>query len=61
MLPSLSSGPLAKFGATRFCLLATFCIIAISTYLYLDTHTIQQFLLKASPCPVLSLPCSVPD
>ncbi len=33
-------------GATRLCLLASFVIFAITTYLYLDTYTIQRFLLK---------------
>ncbi len=43
--------PLSGFGVTRFCTLITFAVAAVCTYVYLDTHTLQAFLLMVQSDP----------
>lgn len=43
--------PCASFGATRLCLLVTLILFSVTAYLYLDTQTLQNFLLMVQNDP----------
>lgn len=41
---------LSRFGMTRMCLMVTFIVIAGTTYMYVDTQTLHNFLLMVGAC-----------